>query len=257
MKKITLILFFIAQFTFGNDMYWSKTGHRVIGDVAQHHLTTKAKKAIAKLLQGQSLASVSNFADEIKADRSFDKFSPWHYVNYPTDKKYTEVAPSAEGDLMIGIQKCIDVIKAETSAEEDKAFYLKMLVHLVGDLHQPMHVGRLEDKGGNDIQLQWFGKGTNLHRLWDTNMVEDHGMSYTELAASLPSLSKKQKLAMQQGDMFQWMEESRNIANELYASVEVGEKLGYQYGYANWSTVEVQLQKGGLRLAKVLNELFK
>ncbi len=257
MKKITILFFLIVQCVFANDMYWSKTGHRVVGEVAENHLSKKAKKAIAEILAGQNLASVSTFADEIKADRSFSKYSPWHYVNYPTDKQYSEVPPSSDGDLMIGIQKCLDVVKDPSSSTEDKAFYLKMLVHLVGDLHQPMHVGRLEDKGGNDIQLQWFGKGTNLHRLWDSNMIDDHGMSYTELAGSLPNLSKKQKLAMQQGDMFEWMEESRNIANELYDSVEVGEKLGYQYGYKYWSTVEVQLQKGGLRLAKVLNDLFK
>lgn len=257
MKKSLFLLFFIVQVAFGNDMYWSKTGHRVIGDIAQQHLTSKARKAIVKILKGQSLASVSNFADEIKADRSFSKFSAWHFVNYPPDKKYHEVAPNEDGDLMIGIQTCIDIIKDATSTAADKEFYLKMLVHLVGDLHQPMHVGRLEDKGGNDIQLQWFGKGTNLHRLWDTNMVDDHGMSYTELSNSLPQLSKQQKLSVQQGDMYDWMEESRNIANELYDSVAVGDKLGYQYGYKYWSTVEVQLQKGGLRLAKVLNELFK
>lgn len=257
MKKITILLFLVAQLVFGNDMYWSRTGHRVIGDIAQQHLTAKARKAINKILKGQSLASVSNFADEIKADRSFSKFSPWHFVNYPPDKKYNEVAPSEDGDLMIGIKTCIDVVKDGNSSEADKAFYLKILIHLVGDLHQPMHVGRLEDKGGNDIQLQWFGKGTNLHRLWDTNMIDDHGMSYTELSSSLPKLSKQQILAVQKGNMYDWMEESRNIANELYDSVKVGEKLGYQYGYKYWSIVETQLQNGGLRLAKVLNELFK
>lgn len=257
MRKILMLLLFTIQLSFGNDMFWSKTGHRVIGDIAQQHLTGKARKAIDKILNGQSLASVSNFADEIKADRSFSKFNAWHFVNYPLDKKYHEVSPSEEGDLMIGIQTCIDIIKNNTSTKADKEFYLKMLVHLVGDLHQPMHVGRLEDKGGNDIQLQWFGKGTNLHRLWDTNMVDDHGMSYTELSSSLPQLSKQQKLAVQQGDKYDWMEESRNLANELYDSVKVGEKLGYQYGYKYWNTVEVQLQKGGLRLAKVLNELFR
>ncbi|MEA1787538.1 S1/P1 nuclease [Arenibacter sp. GZD96] len=257
MKKIVLLVLLTVQFALGNDLYWSKTGHRVVGEVAENHLSKKAKKAIAELLQGQNLASVSNFADEIKADPSFKHFNAWHYVNYPTDKQYSEVSPNPDGDLMIGIQKCIDIIKDPKGKKEDKTFYLKMLVHLVGDLHQPMHVGKLEDKGGNDIQLQWFGRGTNLHRLWDSNMIDDHGMSYTELTGSLPKLSKQEKEAMQQGTMFDWMEESRTMANTLYDSVTVGEKLGYAYGYAHWSTVEVQLQKGGVRLAKILNALFQ
>ncbi|MEQ9580802.1 MAG: S1/P1 nuclease [Arenibacter sp.] len=256
MKKLIALCFLLVQLGYGMDIEWSKTGHRTIGEVAQQHLSGKAKKALKKLLNGQSLALVSNYADEIKADRSFSKFGPWHYVNYPAEKKYTEVTPSEEGDIIIGIEKCIEIVKDANSKEEDKVFYLKMLIHLIGDLHQPMHVGRLEDKGGNDIQLQWFGRGTNLHRLWDSNMIDDYGMSYSELANNLPELTKGQIKFIQQGNIYDWVEESQDIANELYGSVEVGEKLGYAYDYKYWATVENQLQKGGLRLAKVLNELF-
>jgi hypothetical protein len=131
-----------------------------------------------------------------------------------------------------------------------------MLVHLIGDLHQPMHVGRLEDKGGNDIQVRWSNKGSNLHRVWDSNMIDDYGMSYTELASNLPRLSKTQKNSIMKGDIYDWVEESQDLANEIYGSVEMGEKLYYRYAYVWWATAEMQLQKGGLRLAKVLNGLF-
>lgn len=255
--KISILCFFLAvQMTFANDMEWSRTGHRTIGEVAQNHLTGKTKRALQKLLNGQSLALVSNYADEIKADRSYSKFGPWHYVNYPMDKKYTDVEPSSAGDIVIGIEKSIAIIKDKNSPREDKVFYLKMLVHLIGDLHQPMHIGRLEDKGGNDIQLTWFGRGTNLHRLWDSNMIDDYGMSYTELANNLPKISKSEIKAVQKGDVYDWVEESHNLATVLYDSVETGEKLGYAYSYKYWTLVEQQLQRGGLRLAKVLNELF-
>jgi len=244
------------QVSFANDMVWSKTGHRAIGDVAKEHLTRKARKAIEKLLDGESLADVSTFGDEIKADRKYREFGAWHYVNFASDAKYGDASPSENGDLITGIQKCIAIVKDENSSKQDKAFYLKMLVHLIGDLHQPMHVGRLEDKGGNDIQLQWFNDGTNLHRVWDSNMINDYGMSYSELAESLPRLSKKQEKAIQEGSVFDWVEESQEIANKIYDSVEVGETLRYRYSYLWWGTLEKQLQKGGLRLAKVLNELF-
>jgi nuclease S1 len=256
MKKVLFLLLLSVQFSFGNSILWSKTGHRVIGKVAQEELSGKAKRAIGKLLDGQNLASISNFADEIKADRSFRKFSAWHYVNFPADKEYSDVEPSPYGDLVIGIQKCIEIVKNKSSSKADKTFYLKMLVHLIGDLHQPMHIGRLEDKGGNDIQLQWFGRGSNLHKVWDANMINDYGMSYSELANSLPELNKKERKAIQQGTVLNWVEESQDVANKLYASVEVGEKLAYRYSYTWWETVETQLQKGGLRLAKVLNDIF-
>tara|TARA_R110002012_G_C11675852_1_gene613642 strand:- start:474 stop:1247 length:774 start_codon:yes stop_codon:yes gene_type:complete len=257
MKKISILLLtLLVQVSFANAYDWSKTGHRTTGEVAQRHLTKKAKKAIAEILDGQSLPLVSTYADDIKADRTYKEFSAWHYVNFPADKKYTEVAPSQYGDIVVGIEKCVAIVKNENSTKEDKAFYLKLLVHLVGDLHQPMHAGREEDKGGNDIQLQWFGKGTNLHRLWDSNMIDDYGMSYTELADNLPTLNKNQVKNIQKGNVFDWVEESQDLANELYNSVEVGEKLGYEYSYKYWGMVESQLQKGGLRLAKVLNEMF-
>ena len=257
MKKIVLLLFLVLNISFANaPVVWSKTGHRVIGEVAQAHLTRKAKKAIFELLEGQSLAAVSNFSDEIKADTLYRKFSAWHYVNIPKGKKYDEVEPNEYGDLVVGINTCITAIKNENSAKEEKAFYLKMLVHLIGDLHQPMHVGRLEDKGGNDTQVQWFNDGSNLHRVWDSNLIAQHGMSYTEMAASLPHITKNQKRAIQDGVLLDWVEESHLIADELYKSVEMGEKLYYRYGYLWWPTAEKQLQKGGLRLAKVLNETF-
>ncbi|SHJ31764.1 S1/P1 Nuclease [Arenibacter nanhaiticus] len=256
MKKVFFLFFLVVQLSFGNDMEWSKTGHRTIGEIAQNHLSRKAKRAIDKLLNGQGLALVATFGDDIKSDRSFSKFGPWHYVNYPLGKKYTEVAPSKSGDIVTGIQQCIDIVTAKNSTQEDKVFYLKMLVHLVGDLHQPMHAGRLEDKGGNDIQVRWFGKGTNLHRLWDSNMIDGYGMSYMELANNMPKLSKAQIKTIQQGNVLDWVEESHVLAEELYGSVKVGEKLGYQYSYKYWSVVEQQLQKGGLRLAKVLNDMF-
>lgn len=259
MKKVnlTLLFLFLTQLLAANAIVWSKTGHRVTGEVAQQHLSKKAKKAIAKLFNGESLALVSTFADDIKADAKYRKFSAWHYVNFPADKKYTDATPSKYGDIMMGIQKCIAIVKDEHSSQADKVFYLKLLVHFIGDLHQPMHVGRLEDKGGNDIQLQWFGEGANLHRIWDSSMINQNGMSYTELAANLPKRSKKEIKKIQEGSIFDWVEESQDLANVLYNSVGIGENLSYQYSYKYWGLLENQLQKGGLRLAKVLNELFK
>ncbi|HMB64377.1 MAG TPA: S1/P1 nuclease [Eudoraea sp.] len=256
MKKLIFLALFSSQLIFGNPPIWSKTGHRVIGEVAQGHLSGKAKKAIKKLLDGQSLAAVSNFADEIKADSLYRKFSAWHYVNFPADEKYGESALGPYGDIMIGIQKCMERVKDKNQTRPDRIFYLKMLIHLIGDLHQPMHIGRLEDKGGNDIKIEWFNRESNLHKLWDADMINDYGMSYTELAAKLPRITRQQIKAVQKGTIYDWVEESQEVANRVYNSVEMGEKLYYRYSYTWWDTVEDQLQKGGLRLAKVLNELF-
>lgn len=256
MKHLLVFCLLLGTSTYGTTPIWSKLGHRVVGEVASEHLNRRAQKAISELLDGQSLAAVSNYADEIKADRTYRDFSPWHYVNFPADQKYTDGTPDPAGDVVSGIQKCIAILENPASKQEDKVFYLKMLIHLIGDLHQPMHIGREEDRGGNDIQLQWFGRGSNLHKIWDADMINDYGMSYTELAQSLPRRTKKEVRSIQQGGVYEWVEESQEVANMVYASAEKGEKLSYAYSYAYWQTVEAQLQKGGLRLAKVLNEIF-
>lgn len=256
MPKIVLLFFFVCQLTWCNVPFWSKKGHRVVGEIAQDYLSGKAKRAINDLLEGRDLAVASNYSDEIKADTIYRRFSAWHYVNFPAEKKYGEEPPSKHGDLVTGIEECITIIKDENSPRSDKVFYLKMLIHLIGDLHQPMHVGRLEDKGGNDILLKWFNRNSNLHKVWDANMIDDYGMSYTELAHSLPKLSKPEVKRIQQGTIYDWLEETQELTNEVYESVTPEEKLYYGYSYHWWNKVEMQLQKGGLRLAKVLNDLF-
>jgi len=256
MRYLTILLLFLSVQSHGNVPVWSKTGHRVVGEVATEYLNSRTRKAVAALLEGQSLASVSNYADEIKADRKYKDFGPWHYVNIPADKDYSEITPSPYGDLVSGIEHCIKVLEDKNGSREDRVFYLKMLIHLIGDLHQPMHVGREEDKGGNDIQLQWFGRGTNLHKLWDAEMINDYGMSFTELAQSLPRLSRKELRAMQEGDFYVWVEETQEEASKVYDSARAGDKLAYSYSYKYWETVEQQLLRGGVRLAKILNEIF-
>ncbi len=257
MTRIFCVLVLSTQLCYSTVPFWSKTGHRVTGEIAERHLSKKAKKWVYKLLKGQSLAEVSNYADDIKSDPQYNEYYPWHYVNYPGDKEYSEVEHAPEGDIVVAIQKCIQVLESETSSEQDQIFYLKMLVHLIGDLHQPMHVGRKEDRGGNDIQVQWFDEGSNLHRVWDKNMIHDYGMSYTELANKLPDLSKRQIREIQKGDVLVWVEETQEITNEVYNSVEVGGQLGYAYSYKYWPIVEQQLLTGGLRLAAIINEIAK
>ncbi|MDC6367746.1 MULTISPECIES: S1/P1 nuclease [Flavobacteriaceae] len=254
MKKIVTLLLLLPLLTYGN--YWGQTGHRVTGHIAQQHLTGKAKRALNDLLDGHSLAFVSTYADEIKADRSFSKFSAWHYVNYPLGMNYADSEKSKYGDIIVAIETCIDKVKNKNNSRQDRVFYLKMLVHLIGDLHQPMHASRAEDKGGNDIQVQWFGEGSNLHRVWDKNLIESYGMTYTELGTELDQISRKERKEIQQGTIYDWVDESHVICGELYDSVKVGEKLGYQYAYKYNNVLFSQLQKGGLRLAKVLNDLF-
>lgn len=256
MKKLLIFLFFAVNLAQAHPPAWGKTGHRVIGEVAEMHMKRKARKMVHRILKGRSLASVSNYADDIKSDTLYRKYYPWHYVNYPADKTYGEETPSGEGDIVMAIETCVQKLKDQNTPEAEREFFLKMLVHFVGDLHQPLHAGWAENRGGNDIEIQWFGQASNLHRLWDSDLIEHFGMSYTELACDLPPITKQERIEMQEGNVRIWVEESHQLATEIYGSVAAGDRLGYRYKYLYWDTVEQQLLKGGIRLAAVLNEIF-
>ncbi len=260
LMRVMIALLFAAIFSLPINSYaidfWGPTGHRATGQIAEKHLTKKARKKIKKLLKGQSLAFVSTYADQIKSDRKYDKYYTWHFVNMPFDKTYEASEKNPRGDIIMGISKCVEILKDTNSSDQDKAFFLKMLVHLIGDLHQPLHIGRAEDKGGNDIQVRWFNEGTNLHRVWDENMIEEWNMSYIELANNVEDLSKEQIKSIQKGSVLDWMRDTRKLTKPVYESAKVGEKLRYRYSYDHFPTVRKQLQKGGLRLAKLLNDIF-
>jgi hypothetical protein len=256
--KLFLLLatFFFAKPATEETIFWGQNGHRTTGKIAENHLNKRAKRKIDNLLNGQSLAFVSTYADEIKSDKAFSKYYSWHYINMNLGESYVDTTKNPQGDLITGINTCIAILKDKNSSDLEKSFHLKMLVHFVGDLHQPMHIGRREDKGGNDIKLEWFGNGTNLHSVWDTKMIEDWNMSYLELADNARQLSKKQIAAIEAGTILDWVEEIHEITKEVYASAAAGENLRYKYSYDYFGTVRTQLQRGGIRLAKILNEIF-
>ena len=134
-----------------------------------------------------------------------------------------------------------------------------MLIHLVGDVHCPMHAGHLSDRGGNNVVVKFFNNDIKLHKLWDTELVEAaHKWSYTEWEQQLNRYcTEEQKAKLANGTAKDWLDESHKIATEIYkVSPEKG-KLYYDYITYYTPVIEKQLLSGGLRLAKVLNELYE
>ena len=242
--------------TNASEDFWGATGHRVVGKIADNYLCGKAKREVKRLLNRQSLAFVSTFADEIKSDTRYNEFYTWHYINMPLEENYQNSKKNDKGDLVTGIEYCKKIIVDKNASDDDKAFYLKLLIHLIGDLHQPMHIGLQEDKGGNDFKVKWFYEDSNLHRVWDSEMIEKFDMSYNELAENADVLSKKQVKALQKGSVVDWVNETHELTKQVYKSAEPEENLRYRYSYDHFKTVRSQLQIAGIRLAQVLNNLF-
>ncbi len=264
LKRIIFTVLFVLVGLGTNElMAWGPTGHRVIAEIAQRNLTKKASKEIKKIIGDYPMAYWSSWADNIKSDTTgrWNHTYIWHYLNIPGNMEKDEMikfANSVEQDNVYNvIPRLCAALQSDTLTAEGKQTTLYFLVHLVGDLHQPMHVGRYDDLGGNKITVYWFGKKTNIHAVWDDDIISYEKYGYTEYTDILNCLSKKEKKNVQSGELVDWLYETYEIANEVYSSIENEAKLSYSYPYKYKATMETQLQHAGYRLAQILNTVFK
>jgi hypothetical protein len=232
-------------------------GHRAIATIAELYLTDTAKQQIKELLDGDGIVIVATYADDIRSDKKYDYTSTWHYVNAKDDETYKESKKNPNGDVISAINESIAILKDPKSSKEEKAFRLKLLVHFIGDLHQPMHAGHAEDLGGNTIKVTWHKKPTNLHKVWDSNLIESQKMSYSEIAATMKQPPYIDIKRIQKGDVVSWYNESKELSKKIYASVKPNENLSYKYSYTYYPIQKQRLNYAGIRLAKVLNDIFK
>ena len=252
MKKL-IIAYVLLLFSLTTHA-WGPTGHRVTGWIADKHLTKKAKKELERILDGQSLAIASTWMDEIRSDSTYDYTSDWHWVTIPKGKTYQESEKNPNGDIIQTIERLIVALKSKKLSTKEETEYLKMLIHLIGDIHQPLHVGLGNDRGGNDIKVMWFRAESNLHRVWDSEMIDDTKLSYTELASSLEVPDQSKISTWQKSSVNDWARESISYLDQVYRYGNG--KLGYKYTYQNFHIVRYRLLQSGIRLAGVLNQIY-
>ena len=242
---------------------WGAIGHRTVGKIAEDHLTANARAGVRDLLGSQSLSDVANWADELRGQQQYRQTGPWHYINLPLGLSYdqfkTRVENMLESSVYSALAEQMRLISDKTVSREQKIDALKFVVHFVGDLHQPMHVSRAEDKGGNTVQLNYDGQGTNLHSLWDSKLIEHTGLDYQQLAEKCDHVTPVQVKQWQSDPVIKWMWESYEISSKLYAEVDAmtSRSIGEDYYTAHWPIIQQRLEQAGVRLAGLLNVLFK
>lgn len=278
----TLVIITICAFVNISNAYaWGQIGHRVVGEIAESHLTEKAKKSIKAIMKNESLARASTKADEFRSDpnqKYYSKFLPLHYTTFYKDKVYTRKNASKKGDVVLGIDRMISILKNKKSSMDKKVEAIRFLTHFVGDIHQPLHVGNGFDRGGNDCKVKWFGEKTNLHKVWDTHLIEYTKLSYTEFVKFINFPRKSELSDWQKGNHLLWAKEASKIRKTLYPAIR-GKleraalherkycslrkvrnkdipKLSYNYVYRWRPVIEKQLLKAGVRLAGILNEIY-
>ena len=242
-------------------MAWGTIGHRVAGQIADSYLTPKARKAIQAILGSESIAMTSNWADFIKSDPAYNYLYNWHFVDFDKPYTYPEMQAFLKQDTATDaytkMNFLIGELKKKNLSKPNKLLCLRMLIHIVEDVHQPMHTAHTDDKGGNDVKVKWFDKDTNLHSVWDSQLIDFQQLSYTEYAAAINHTTAAQRAAWQKAPISQWLFESSTIAGKIYEGVKDGDKINvYKYNFEHIGTLNNQLVKGGVRLAGILNQLF-
>lgn len=237
---------------------WGQKGHDITCAIAEQHLTKKAQKQISAIFDGKSIVYWANWMDNASHTPEFAYTKTWHYKNIDANETYDNAAQNANGDVLTAIEAQIKALRSGELNKKQSEIALRMLVHLVGDLHCPMHMGHKSDLGGNKWQIKYFNNGRNLHGIWDSDLIESaHKWTHTEWVKEIDRAGKNQIREIVSGTPYEWGRETYEAAKSVYENTPVGSKLSYDE-VSYWTPlVERQLLCGGLRLAHILNELFK
>jgi hypothetical protein len=257
---------FVAILLLASPFYllaWGPTGHRVIAEIARLRLNDTAFKAVKGILGNESMALAGTWADDFaRYDPDYRHTSTWHYINPTPGLNYEQFLYEFKRDTTVNAFTMLNNVAAQlktgAGTPEEKKFYLRMLIHLVGDAHQPMHVSREEDLGGNLIKVQWFDTPTNIHAVWDKSLIDQQQLSYTEYVAAINHPSAEQQIQWQGQSVADWFYESYKLSEKIYDGItQAGQRLDWRYNYEHIATVNEQLLKAGIRLAHLLNGIFE
>lgn len=254
---IACLFFYIPS----SSMAWALLGHRIVGEIADKYLTRKAREEIKQILGNESIAMASNWADFIKSDTSFKYLWSWHFIDFDSGSNNTQILTylrqDTAADAYTALNFLVTQLKKKNLSQDKKLMYLRLLIHIAGDVHQPFHVSEKGDNGGNGLKVSWFGISSNIHSVWDEQLIDYQKLSYTEYVNAINFAAPGQIQRWQKDPISQWLLESYNISLQLRKQLKQPEpKLSYLYNFNNLSTLNEQLLKAGVRLAGLLNTIF-
>lgn len=270
----TVFFLFISCFS-TKAMAWGPNGHRIIATIASKYLDEKSKKTITEIMGHNNLAKISTIPDELRDDNS----AVFHWANCNNDKKCRPIIVKwqdswtwhfanldnnfnlvkKDPDIITKLKNAINILLSPSTTKRQKQSAIIWVTHLVADIHQPIHTGRMKDLGGNEIKIKFFQKDTDLHSLWDRGLIDYFSLSYTEYADFLLSpMPAKIIIHPPLGQLVDnWAEENIMQAKQVYAGVKEGDNIDKNYILQNKSLLNQRLTIAGLRLAALFNTVFK
>ena len=248
---------------------WGPTGHRVTASIAEKNVDGRTRAHIMSIIGTEPLAEASTWPDEERSNPATfwqETASPWHYVTLPEGRTVNQLVHPEEGDALTALERFTAVLRDPSASREDKALALRFIVHLVPDLHMPLHAGNGEDRGGNWFNVTWFDEPQNLHWVWDEGLLLRQQLSYTEYTARLERRITPD-LTLQWWDPRPntWVAESVELRDRIYPETggELGDgsrefpvALSYDYQWKWHGTAEQRLSQAGIRLAAYLDMVF-
>lgn len=254
MKKAVYIVAILAVMALpGSTWAWGKMGHGLVAEVAFNMLDENTKSKVQKYLADMSVEQAANWMDEIKNDHRNDYMKPWHYVNISEGKMYEE---TKEENVINQLTRVINELQhKDKMSDEEVRKDLLILLHLVGDMHQPLHVGYGEDKGGNTMQVIYDGHNTNLHKVWDSEIIEKEHISLSSCLASGKHFDNADLAMLSAIDVAKWMRQPRSQLKSVYNIKD--RIIDEEYVARNKKVIEEDIFIAGVRLAAVLKDVFK
>lgn len=252
------LLFITALFLAAPAHAWGPLGHRVTGTIADDNLSGVARAHVRVLLGTEDLAEAATWPDDQRSNPSpfwQKEANPWHYVTVRQGDDYHASDAPTEGDAVTALARFSATLRDTKAPSEERQLALRFIVHIIGDLHQPLHAGGGDDRGGNDVKVTWFGKASNLHSVWDSGLIEQRALSYSEYAGWLTrAITPQQTIAWTVATPSIWLRESIALRKTIYPT---DPNLSWDYAYQHQTEVDQRLKMAGIRIAAYLNQLFE
>lgn len=240
---------------------WGPEGHEVITRIADARLPDHIRRNLKYLFRDEiSLQSIADWADEIRVERPYT--TPWHYINIPPSAEGVDWKPDCpEGNcITVKIREFAGIVRLAIKTREERQEALQFLVHLVGDLHQPLNAGFLQDHGGNDTTITFGGEEMTLHEFWDGAPIGQKGETPEDLANRLSAaITPEQEHQWRKGSSRDWTWESHEVAvRNAYSNLPPGapKQIDEQYAVRARRVSEEQLMKAGIRLVRILEDVW-
>ena len=249
---------------------WGPIGHRITAQIAQDNVSGKSRAIIEQILGHEELAEASTFPDEQRSNPDpfwQEEAGPWHYVTLPDGRTVDILEHPPEGDAATALERFSATLRSDAASREDKALALRFVVHLVADLHMPLHAGNGTDRGGNDVRVSWFDEPQNLHWVWDEGLILRQQLSYSEYTGRLEARTTPDEVVeWWDARPETWIAESASLRDRIYpatgpelgmGTLEDPVRLSWQYTYDWTPTMEQRLQMAGVRTAAYLDRVFR